>query len=272
MSNLNAGLVQSSVPEGSYARLDELEIFGSIASTNTHLLTQPAPAAGRFRVALADHQTSGRGRRNRRWLSPPGSGLCLSLAYTFAAQPEKLPALTLALGVSIVGALNMLDIDAVSLKWPNDIVALDAKLGGVLTEVQSGGEDGVTVVAGVGLNLDLPGDLDVGLESEWAQRVVDLKRIVAEIPEREFLAGTLIGSLHIAMATFEAQGFEAFADDWNRHDWLRGQQVTVDLPDRQVTGIASGVDADGALLVDTGSEQTRIVSGSIILAGLSGEA
>ena len=271
MSSLNAGLVQSSVPETSYARLDELEVFGSIASTNTHLLTQPAPAAGRFRVALADHQTSGRGRHNRRWLSPPGAGLCLSLAYTFSKQPEHLPGLTLALGVGIVDALQSLDIDEISLKWPNDIVALDAKLGGVLTEVQSGGADGITVVAGIGLNIDLPENLDFGLESEWAQRVVDLKSVTPDVPAREVIAGTLIGSLHIVMATFEAQGFEAFADEWERHDWLSGQQVTVDLPDRQVAGVAMGVDADGALLLDTGSENMRIISGSIILAGLARE-
>jgi len=272
MSKLNAGLVQTSLAEASIARLDQLEVFGSIASTNTHLLTQPAPAAGRFRVAIADHQTSGRGRHNRRWLSPPGSGLCLSLAYTFAAQREDLPALTLALGVGILGGLQSLDVGGISLKWPNDIVALDGKLGGVLTEVQSGIGAGVTVVTGIGLNIDLPDDLDFGLESDWALRSVDLKSIAADVPERELIAGALIGSMHVAMATFDAQGFDAFIESWQRHDWLRGKEITVDLLEQRITGIAAGVDADGALIIDTGEERTRVISGSIVVANLVDKA
>ena len=106
MSTLDASVIQDSLAEASLARLDQVEVFPTIASTNTHLLAQPAPAPGRSRAALADHQTAGRGRHNRRWLTPPGAGLCLSLAYTFADQPQQLPALTLAIGVGIVDALH----------------------------------------------------------------------------------------------------------------------------------------------------------------------
>jgi len=153
MSRLDVTEVQRPLTELANSRLDKLEAFSSIASTNTYLLAQPAPAVGRYRVAIADHQTSGRGRHNRRWLSAPGSGLCLSLSYTFAKTPEQLPGLTLAIGVGVVGALQHLEVDGVSLKWPNDIVALDGKLGGILTEVQSGFSDGATVVTGIGLNV-----------------------------------------------------------------------------------------------------------------------
>lgn len=270
MSNLDAGLIQRSLAEASLARLDQLEVFGSIASTNTHLLTQAAPPPGRFRVALADHQTSGRGRRDRRWLSPPGAGLCLSLAYTFAESPRHLPALTLAIGVGIVDAMRSLQVVGVSLKWPNDVVARDAKLGGVLTEVQSGNSEGVTVVTGIGINIDLPGELDPGADSAWAQRAIDLKSVHSDHPEREQLAAALIGSLHVVMATYEVQGFAAFVDEWQQHDWLRGREISVELDDRQVSGIAAGVETDGALRVKTEAGHTRVISGTITLAGNSG--
>lgn len=269
MSTLDVADIQTPLTEFASSKLDKLEVFSSIASTNTHLLAQPAPAAGRFRVAIADHQTSGRGRHNRRWISAPGSGLCLSFAYTFAVMPSQLPGLTLAIGVGVIGALQHLDVDGVSLKWPNDIVALDGKLGGILTEVQSGTGSGVTVVTGIGLNMHNHESLDFGAESDWAHRAVDLSSIQDEAPGRELLAGTIINYLYWAFCTFEEAGFAEFAADWRRHDWLRDREITVDLPDRQITGVAAGVDDDGALLVDNKSGRARVISGSIVMAGLT---
>ena len=267
MSGLDAGAIQRRLSVETIARLDDLEAFSSIASTNTHLLAQPPPAPGRFRVAIADHQTSGRGRHDRRWFSPPGSGLYLSLSYTFAAMPAQLPGLTLALGVGIITALARLGIDGVSLKWPNDIVARDGKLGGILTEVQSGSGDTVTVVTGIGLNINLPERVDFGSESGWAHRPVDLNTIVDKPPGRELLAGSIIESLYAIFVQFEALGFNEFVDAWRRHDWLMDREITVDLPDTQITGVAAGVDEDGALLLDRPTGRTRIVSGSILMTG-----
>jgi len=269
MSNLDVADIQIPLTELAKSKLDKLEVFSSIASTNAHLLAQPAPAAGRFRVAIADHQTSGRGRHNRRWISPPGSGLCLSLAYTFAVMPSHLPGLTLAIGVGVINALQHLAVDGVSLKWPNDIVALDGKLGGILTEVQSRAGDGVTVVTGIGLNVHNRESLDLCAGSDRALRAVDLNSIQNEPPGRELLAGTVIDHLYRAFCSFEEAGFAEFAANWRRYDWLRDREITVDMHDRQITGIAAGVDEDGALLVDSKSGRTRVVSGSIGMAGLT---
>jgi BirA family biotin operon repressor/biotin-[acetyl-CoA-carboxylase] ligase len=269
MSKLDASVIQQLLTRRAISKLDELEVFRSIASTNTHLLSEPAPSPGRFRVAVADHQTSGRGRHDRKWLSAPGSGLCLSFAYTFAEMPEQLPALTLALGVGVVGALRQLNIDNVSLKWPNDIVALDGKLGGILTEVQSSAGDGVTVVTGIGLNVHVRESMEFGAESGWAHRAIDLHSIHPEPPARELLAGTIIEHLYATFSRFEACGFTEFTDDWRQNDWLRGREITVDAPNKQVNGVAAGVDVDGALIVDTESGPVRIISGSIVLAGVA---
>ena len=267
MNNLDVSRVQRPLSELANSKLDKLEVFSSIASTNTYLLAQPGPAAGRYRVAIADHQTSGRGRHDRRWISAPGSGLCLSFAYTFSATPEQLPVLTLAIGVGVIGALQHLAVDGVSLKWPNDIVALDGKLGGILTEVQSDTGDEVTVVTGIGLNVQLGEDIDFGAESDWAHRAVDLNSIKKKPPVRELLAGTIIEHLYRTFSRFENLGFAGFAEAWQRHDWLRDREITVDMPDRQLTGVAAGVDDDGALLVDSKSGRTRVISGSIVMAG-----
>lgn len=265
MSILNVAEIQQPLTDLANTKLEKIEVFSSIASTNTYLLAQPAPPAGRYRIAIADHQTSGRGRHYRRWISAPGAGLCLSMSYTFARMPEQLPALTLALGVAVVESLRQIGVDGVSLKWPNDIVALDGKLGGILTEVQSGSGDGVTVVVGLGLNVNMRERTDFDAESDWAHSAVDLNSLMEAPPERELLAATVIEHLYISMAKFEAHGL--VIAEWQRHDWLLGREITVDIPDKQITGTAAGVDEDGALIVETSNGQRRVISGSIVMAG-----
>ncbi len=269
MSSLDTSLIRQSLAAETRKKLDELEVFGSVASTNTYLMSQPAPGVGRFRVAIADHQTAGRGRHYRRWISPPGAGLYMSFAYSFEEQPDQLPSLTLAIGVGVIAALQKLGINGVSLKWPNDIVALNGKLGGILTELQSRASKEVTVVTGIGLNIDLPEEAETSIESDWARRVVDVSSVCETVPGRAAIAAAIVNELHGVMSKFAALGFVGFLEAWAKHDWLKQREVIVDLPDQQITGVAAGVDNDGALLVDTGKAKTRVVSGSIILAGLT---
>jgi len=270
MSSLDASAVRRPLSDYTSSKLDALELFDEIASTNSYLLSQPPPAAGRCRVAIADHQTAGRGRHNRQWISQPGDALCLSLAYTFAKTPQHLSALTLALGVGVVGALQGLNVSGARLKWPNDIVALDGKLGGILTEVWSGQGDGVTVVAGIGMNIYVGDSIDFAAASGWAQRPAGLNSIAHEMPTRELLAGTVIENLCATLGDFEVSGLDGFREIWQQHDWLLGREIIVDMADKRIRGIAAGVDVDGALLVDTPDGLTRVISGSIVLAGATG--
>jgi len=266
MNSPDAERIRDSLARGTRECVDAVEAFGDIGSTNTYLLGQSPPLPGRLRVVIADQQTAGRGRHSRRWVSPPGAGLWLSLAYTFAPAPRHMSSLTLAVGVGIVRALRDLGISGVHLKWPNDIVARDGKLGGILTEVQARG-DTATVITGIGINLDLPSDASQEIESDWARQPVDMRRIADTVPVREMLAARIVDALYQVMQRFAADGLAGFAADWAEHDWLRGREITVDMPDRQITGIAAGIDKDGALLIDTGREHARVVSGSVVMAG-----
>lgn len=269
MSSPDANLIRQALSEASRAQLDELEVFGSIASTNTYLMSQTPPENGRFRVAVADHQTSGRGRHYRRWISPPGAGLYMSLAYSFDEIPEQLPSLTLAIGVGVMTALEDLGVSGASLKWPNDIVAMDGKLGGILTELQSGTAKGATVVIGIGLNLNLPEDAAASIESDWAARTVDLSRICEQLPTNSVIAAVVLEQLHSVIRKFAAYGFAGFAERWSNYDWLLQREVIVDQSDKQVLGVAAGVDSDGALIVETDSGTARVISGSVMVAGLT---
>ena len=148
MTRLNPDVIRDSLDETVAGRLAVFEAFDEIASTNSYLMDREAPSPGQFHVALTDNQVAGRGRHGRVWQSPAGSGLALSLAYTFAAQPANLAAITLAIGVGAIEALDRVGIGGVQLKWPNDLVADDGKLGGILTETQAQPDNAIKVVTG----------------------------------------------------------------------------------------------------------------------------
>jgi BirA family biotin operon repressor/biotin-[acetyl-CoA-carboxylase] ligase len=250
--------------------MEHLEIFAEIGSTNSYLLQQEAPAPGRHRIAIADHQTDGRGRQGREWLSAPGSSLCLSLAYTFVGIPRNLSGVTIALGVAALHALRATGIEDVSLKWPNDLVAHNCKLGGMLAETLSRGGSNTTIVTGIGVNLDLPAQLTRNNASAWAQRAIDVSGLTRTPPGTETLLAALIDQIVDAFVLFEAQGLAAFVDFWRRHDWLRGRAIVVEQAGERVQGTACGIDDDGALLVREDNRIKRVTSGSVELEHAAG--
>lgn len=246
------------------ARLETLEVFAEIESTNSYLMQRPGPSEGRVRVAATDNQTAGRGRHGRSWLSPAGSGLCLSLAYTFSSRPDNLPAMTLAVGLGVVSALQEHGVAGVQLKWPNDLVAMDGKLGGILTEAQLQAGGAISVVTGVGLNIDLSDHPQLELETDWAQRVTDLKSYAGGVPDTNVLASSIVRRLCKLLPDYEVGGFEQFRDQWQQYDWLQGRSLTIETPRQQITGVGTGIADDGALLVDTGSAGIQRVSSGTV--------
>jgi len=266
--SLDADAIRGALDDAARKRLETFEVFPEIGSTNSYLMGRPGPAPGRLAVALTDNQTAGRGRLGRTWRSPPGSGLALSVAFTFASVPGNLPALTLALGMAAIDALGEHHIGGIELKWPNDLIAGDAKLGGILTETQAKIVQGITVVTGLGLNLDLGSALELGAESAGARPAIDLRTLAPRMPEPALIAAGLIGRLGDAFVDYEQRGFEGFALRWADVDWLFGRELKVDSGGREISGVGAGIDADGALLVDSGTGcLDRVTSGSVSASG-----
>lgn len=252
--------------------IDELVVLSEVSSTNTWLMQQELHEPGRFGVVLAKHQTAGRGQRSRRWYSPRGAGLYLSMGYTFTHNPTNLSCLTLAAGVAVASALRETGVSELMLKWPNDLFVNDAKLGGILTDAQTAPGDRITMICGVGINFDL-GDADdeeatrAGL-GERGYAPTDLRSHLSTLPTGNDVAARIINALGIATRQFEASGLEPFIEDWNDLDWLLGEPVAVDLPDGQIHGIADGIDASGALRVMTKQGRRRVFTGSVRRAAI----
>jgi BirA family biotin operon repressor/biotin-[acetyl-CoA-carboxylase] ligase len=98
-------------------------------------------------------------------------------------------------------------------------------------------------------------------------RATDIASCCDQLPDRSTISAIMITGLLNAITTFEAEGFAPFFDTWRRFDWLRGQRISVKLPDELVPGIAQGIDVDGTLILETEAGKRRIVSGSVRLGG-----
>jgi len=256
---LDAAAIRAAL--GSQPAPIRLEVIDECESTNAVLGGRAAAGAPSGTALACELQRAGRGRRGAGWYSGLGTSLTLSMLWRFGRGTAGLSGLPLAIGVACARALEALGASDVGLKWPNDVVRGDAKLGGILVEVAGDGDRSSAAVIGVGINVRLP---------DAAKRAIG--RPVADLgggrdaPSRNALAARLLAELAGAAATFEREGFGAFRDEWlRRHAW-QGRRVRVLAPSRRtVDGVAAGVADDGALIVDTPRGPERFHSAEVSL-------
>ncbi|VXB52844.1 biotin--[acetyl-CoA-carboxylase] ligase [Massilia sp. 9I] len=235
-----------------------VEVVPETGSTNADLLARAAQLSEPL-LLVAEHQSAGRGRAGRSWLSSSENSLTFSLAWKFDGGPSALAGLPLAIGVALGDALAALGVQ-VQLKWPNDVLKDGAKLAGILIETQSAPNGGTWAVIGIGLNLIMPDEVEARLGrsaagAPWLARM-----------ERDVLMAALLDALADALRLFARQGFAAFSARWNlRHAW-QGQLVVI-LDNGQVLqeGLAAGVDDTGRLLLDTVEGRTTVLAGDVSL-------
>jgi BirA family transcriptional regulator, biotin operon repressor / biotin---[acetyl-CoA-carboxylase] ligase len=243
-----------------------VETTWSTASTNTVLLERANPANGTSEVFLAEYQTAGRGRRGRAWLAPPGGAICLSMSWTFREVPQDLGALGLVIGVCALRVLRALGVVGAALKWPNDLLIGERKLGGVLIELRAESAGPACVVIGVGINVALGAALLRQL-AESGTAATDLAGAGLTVPSRNAVAAALISACVHGLLEFERHGLKPFIEEWRAADALRGRPVNVTAPDGVARGLARGIDLHGALLVETPQGVRRFISGDVTVRG-----
>ncbi len=258
---LDAARIEGSLPQAARGVLRRLEVHSSLASTSDRLLAAGPPPPGRFDACLAEFQSAGRGRRGRQWVAPFASGLCLSVGWSFRDAPGALGALSLAAGVAALRALGRLGVRGLTLKWPNDILAGDAKLGGILIDLRGEAAGPAHVVVGIGITVRLTCAARTRLEAEGTA-ATDLAAL-GEAPGRNELAAVLVAEIAQALVEFGARGLAAFLEEWEAADALAGRPVRVVQGGEPLEGLASGVDVDGALLLEIGGARRRIHSGEV---------
>lgn len=260
----NVGVLRLPPAHGMWLALD---VVPSTGSTNADLLARAAadPASPEGQVLIAEEQTAGRGRLGRSWSSVPGASLTFSVLLRPAAVPAARRGwLTLLTGVAVASAVrSVAEVDAV-LKWPNDVLAGDRKLAGILAEQSP---DGSAVVIGTGLNVAAaPGELPV---SGAGLAPTSLRAEGSTASREDLLLGVLdrLEHWYTAVCADPDPGRSGLLDAYRSLCETLGRTVRVELPaGGALTGVARDIDAEGRLLVASGpgAAVTPVSAGDVV--------
>lgn len=245
-------------------------VVATTGSTNDDLEALARDGAPEGTCISADEQTAGRGRLDRTWVSPPGSGLWVSILVRPGDIPvERLSWLPLIAGVAVSDALREASGVRAELKWPNDLVAIAAacggsdgprKLGGILSALVPGaGDHGSAVILGIGINVDMGGrDLPITQATSVLLEGGNL--------DRSALLAALLISLEHRLAQWRS-GDGSVEEDYRTRCATIGRLVDVELPNgNRVSGVVAGIDDDGHLLVSDGESSSTITAGDVVHA------
>ncbi len=257
---LDATQIQAGLRTDERARLGGIAVHWQLDSTSSELLRRVAHDPRDHLACVTEIQSHGRGRRGRSWQTPLGGGIALSLLKRFDGGIASLAGLSLVAGVAAVQALADCGIGEVGLKWPNDLVARGAKLGGILVELGGDSMGPCHAVIGIGINVRVDAVRGVAIDQPW----IDLATLAGgALPARNRLVARLLARCIDAFDRFADVGFVAFAEAYAQHDVLRGRQVCVLRADTTQHGIARGVDTRGALRVAFADGERVVDSGEV---------
>ncbi|MDX2185489.1 MAG: biotin--[acetyl-CoA-carboxylase] ligase [Opitutaceae bacterium] len=241
-----------------------LALHEEIDSTNDETTRRLAAGEADPVVIIARRQTRGRGRFGRTWHSEDTGNLHISFGFRPLLPHARMQTFTLWMGVTVCDLIASYTRLQPGLKWPNDILFDGRKAGGMLTEARGDADQVRDLVFGLGLNLN--GD-SRGWPDNLSQRAVSLAEHARSPLEANRFTAALIGRVLDAYSQFvRGDHLDALADHWQRFDVLRGREIAVLQGSHRIVGTATGIDAEGALLLRTELRKTeRFLAGEVTL-------
>lgn len=248
--------------------LEDFVVHFSIDSTNAEAMRRIRRGT-RHCVIMAEHQSGGRGRRGRGWVSPLGHNIYLSAVWSFRCGVAALEGLSLICGLAVAGAAERVAGEEaggrVTLKWPNDVLLDGRKVAGILLEVSGGMEGACQVVIGIGVNVSMPRQSGAGIDQPWAA----LSEAGPRAPGRDELAASLVEELVQRLKLFEVSGFAPFRREWESRDHYLGVPVRITgMAGSGLTGTEQGVDDSGRLRVRRDDGLVETLAGGELSPGL----
>ena len=236
-----------------------IAVIPVIDSTNQYLLDRMDQLESGF-ACVAEYQQAGRGRRGRKWFSPFGANLYLSMYWRLEQGPAAAMGLSLVIGIVMAEVIQSLGAENVRVKWPNDLYLNDRKLAGILVELTGKTGDAAQIVMGAGINLGMRGEGTSEINQGW----INLQEAGVTI-DRNQLAASIINSLRAALPLFERDGLAPFIQRWEKLDNFINRPVKLLIGEREVYGIARGIDKQGGLLLEQEGVIKSWVGGEISL-------
>ncbi len=248
---LNAPAIESYLPKDCICK--KAVTYDTIDSTNTKAKQLAEAGEPEGILLVADEQTNGKGRRGRKWCSKKGANIFMTLLIRPKTEPKHLSGITLLAAMSVAGAIKDVCGADTKIKWPNDIVLEKKKICGILTEMSSEMNYVNYAVIGIGINVnddDIPDELRKNASSIYLE--------TGKMTNRNKLTAKVVDKYNSMLISMDSEV-----------KVLYGMAETAD-PKEEETGIARGIDKDGALLVETKDGIKSIVSGEVSVRGLYG--
>ncbi|KFD24964.1 bifunctional biotin--[acetyl-CoA-carboxylase] ligase/biotin operon repressor BirA [Yokenella regensburgei] len=230
-----------------------------IDSTNQYLLDRMQELQSGD-ACVAEYQQAGRGRRGRKWFSPFGANLYLSMYWRLEQGPAAAIGLSLVIGIVMAEVLQTLGAERVRVKWPNDLYLDDRKLAGILVELTGKTGDAAQIVIGAGLNLVMRKVESDVVNQQWT----NLQEAGITI-DRNQLTVRLIKELRDSLQLFEQEGLAPWLSRWEQLDNFIHRPVKLIIGDKEIFGISRGINEQGALLLEQGGVITPWMGGEISL-------
>lgn len=239
----------------------KVKVLESTVSTQEEARRLAEEGAAEGTIVIAEEQTGGKGRMGRKWFSPKGKGVWMSLVLRPKQPMHYMPQLTLMTGVAVCRAVRRVSGVMAGLKWPNDLLAGGRKISGILLESAVEDEHVRYCIAGIGISVNLERE---DYPEELTGVATSLKIESGEPVDRTALIAAVLEEFEKLYALYQQEGFGPIATLWEALSVTLGKPVTVNTANGAVQGVAEKLDPSGALLVATEDGQhIPIFSGDV---------
>jgi BirA family biotin operon repressor/biotin-[acetyl-CoA-carboxylase] ligase len=236
----------------------QIHCHAIIDSTNT-FVKQHKEQLNSGDVCVAETQTAGRGRQGKTWFSPFGANLYFSMYWRFSSGMQALSGLSLVVGITICELLKNEYAIIPQLKWPNDIYGNNKKLSGVLTEIEGQADGTCHCIIGIGINLAMDHAV-TQIDQPWT----DLQSLTQNTIDRNHLTAHLVQYLNDALTEFQHSSLSSFIEKWHQYDLYKDVAIKLIMGDKTlVSGIARGINDQGAILVESNGQIKPYFGGEI---------
>ncbi len=227
-----------------------------IDSTNNVAMLLASDGTPHGTVVTSDSQTGGRGRRGREWFSPPGCNLYMSVILRPSVSPVEASQIPVISVIAAVRALEHLNTGLdFQIKWPNDILCRGKKVCGILCEMKSDTDQIQHVVVGIGINVNV-----TSMHPCISDIATSLKMETDQEYSRTRLSASLLEELEIIYLDWlQERNLKKYMEEWERYSLLIGRNVRIETPSETITGIATRLSEEGALMLKLSSGALRKV-------------
>jgi BirA family biotin operon repressor/biotin-[acetyl-CoA-carboxylase] ligase len=236
--------------------------FDTIDSTNNCARALAGCWADEGTVIIAEEQTAGRGRLGRTWQANPNENLTFSIILRPKMSPEAINLLPLSVSVAVVQAVEQVTGVRLECKWPNDLLADNRKVAGILLEGSFSRNTVDWIVIGIGINVNqtiFPADLE--------QKATSLKLAAKKEIDRTKLFRSILESLERYYRAGTENGFQSILPDWIAHTTMIDKNISVMENGKVFSGVVKGLSRDGGLILRTDNTERTLFAGDVTILG-----